>query len=89
MKRRTTEIGRGPDTRTQERIEPFVTPSWWQGPRTYIEGTAVEARKRHLEPLRQETAAVHIYTDGSGINRHIGAAAVCPMTRQNAKQMYG
>lgn len=63
---------------TQEQIDPFVAPPWWQGPQTYIEETAEEARKRHPAILRQEKAALHIYTDGSGINGQIGAAVVCP-----------
>ena len=87
--RQIIETRRGPNARPQEHIEPFVTPPWWQGPRIHIEATAVEARKRHLELLQQETAAIHIYTDGSGINGHIGAAAVCPMTRQTRSSYMG
>ncbi|KAL3952738.1 hypothetical protein ACCO45_012681 [Purpureocillium lilacinum] len=60
---------------TQEQIDPFIAPPWWQGPQTYIEETAAEAREKHLALLQQEKAALHIYTDGSGINSQIGAAA--------------
>ncbi|KAJ6439194.1 cytochrome P450 [Purpureocillium lavendulum] len=74
---------------TQEQIDPFVAPPWWQGPQTYIEETAEEARKKHLDLLRQEKAALHIYTDGSGINGQIGAAAVCPTIQQTRSSYMG
>ncbi|KAK4071132.1 hypothetical protein Purlil1_13494 [Purpureocillium lilacinum] len=35
---------------TQEQIDPFIAPPWWQGPQTYIEETAEEARKKHFAP---------------------------------------
>ncbi|KAJ6436935.1 ebs-bah-phd domain-containing protein [Purpureocillium lavendulum] len=68
---------------------PFVAPPWWQGPQTYIEDTAEGARKKHLALLRQEKAALHIYTDGSGINGQIGAAAVCPTIQQTRSSYMG
>ncbi|KAK4068333.1 hypothetical protein Purlil1_13820 [Purpureocillium lilacinum] len=74
---------------TQEQICPFVAPPWWQGPQTYIEETAEEARKKHLGLLRQERAALHICTDGSGINGQIGAAAVCPTIQQTRSSYIG
>ncbi|KAJ6439009.1 reverse transcriptase [Purpureocillium lavendulum] len=74
---------------TQEQIDPFVAPPWWQGPQTYIEEPAEEARKKHLALLRQEKAAIHIYTDGSGINGQIGAAAVCPTIQQTRSSYMG
>lgn len=74
---------------TQEHIDPFVAPPWWQGPQTHIEETAEEARKRHINLLRQEKAALHIYTDGSGINGQIGAAAVCPTIQQTRSSYMG
>ncbi|KAJ6436838.1 reverse transcriptase [Purpureocillium lavendulum] len=75
--------------RTQEQIEPFVAPPWWQGPQTYIDETAEGARKKHLALLRRETAALHIYTDGSGINGQIGAAAVCSTIQQTRSAYMG
>ncbi|PWI64598.1 hypothetical protein PCL_09492 [Purpureocillium lilacinum] len=74
---------------TQEQIDPFIAPPWWQGPQTYIEETAAEAREKHLALLRQEKAALHIYTDGSGINGQIGAAAVCPTIQQTRSSYMG
>ncbi|KAF9733766.1 reverse transcriptase [Paraphaeosphaeria minitans] len=67
---------------TQEPIPPFVTPPWQQGPKTYIDKDDETARERH----DRETATGHdlsIYTDGSGIEDRIGAAAVCPHTGDN------
>ncbi|KAJ6437961.1 cyclase/dehydrase family protein [Purpureocillium lavendulum] len=71
------------------RSEPFVAPPWWERPQTYIEETAAEARKKHLALLRKEPAALHIYTDGSGINAQIGAAAVCPTIQQTRSSYMG
>ncbi len=74
---------------TQEQIDPFVAPPCWQGPQTYIEETADEARKKHFALLLQEKSALHIYTDGSGINGQIGAAAVCPTIQQSRSSYLG
>jgi ribonuclease HI len=63
----------GPSLKEQESIPPYITPPWWQGPKTYIEETADKAIARH----REEQNALTLYTDGSGINGHLGAAAVC------------
>jgi ribonuclease HI len=72
----------GPNLQEQERIDPFIKPPWWKGPEIYIEETAEKAQSRHQKLIEQEIDAIHIYTDGSGINGHIGAAAVCPTTQQ-------
>ncbi|KAJ6436234.1 reverse transcriptase [Purpureocillium lavendulum] len=86
---KTIEDNNGPNMRTQEQIEPFVAPPWWQGPQTYIDETAEGARKKHWALLRRETGALHIYTDGSGINGQIGAAAVCSTTQQTRSAYMG
>ena len=63
----------GPSLEAQEKIPPYVTPPWWQSPNTHIEENADKAISRHCE----KRTLVNIYTDGSGINGHVGAAAVC------------
>ncbi|OHW95426.1 reverse transcriptase [Colletotrichum incanum] len=72
-----------------EHIPPFVTPPWWQGPRILIAGGAEQAEKAHQRCLEQSTNAAHIYTDGSGINGQVGAAAVCTTTEQTRKSYMG
>nr|XP_036581842.1 zinc knuckle [Colletotrichum truncatum]KAF6790285.1 zinc knuckle [Colletotrichum truncatum] len=79
----------GSNTRPSEQIPPFITPPWWQGPRIYIADTAETAAKEHQTSLDIENEALHIYTDGSGINGHIGAAAVCHTTRQTRSSYMG
>ncbi|RKL20549.1 hypothetical protein BFJ72_g15022 [Fusarium proliferatum] len=76
----------GPNIR-KEQVAPYVVPPWWQGPQTFIEGSTEEAQNRHEQITQNEPDAVHIYTDGSGIGGHIGAAAVC-ITLQETKSAY-
>jgi ribonuclease HI len=66
---------------TQEPIPSFVTPPWRHGPITYIDKSADKARSRH-DREHEKHQSLSIYTDGSGIDGEIGAAAVCPLTQQ-------
>ncbi|KAF4442705.1 reverse transcriptase [Fusarium austroafricanum] len=77
----------GPNIRKQEQIVPYIVPPWWQGPQTFIEESTEEAQTRHEQIKQNESDAIHIYTDGSGINGSIGAAAVC-ITTQETKSAY-
>jgi ribonuclease HI len=80
---------RGPAIERQEIILPYLTPPWWQAPKTYIEASAEQATKKHEEQTANTQEYLHIYTDGSGINGEIGAAATSPMILNTMKAYMG
>jgi hypothetical protein len=60
-----------------ESIEPFIRPPWWTlRAKTRMDNTKDIAKDFHdqTQELSDDTIAT-IYTDGSGINKKIGAAA--------------
>ncbi|KAJ6114107.1 hypothetical protein N7512_007552 [Penicillium capsulatum] len=66
-----------------ERLEkrvPHVVPPWWIPPVVHIDESAEEAVKKHDT---MELGTLRIYTDGSGINGHVGAAAITPAPQVN------
>jgi ribonuclease HI len=79
-------------TTPMETIRPHIRPPWWT-PKVDI----------HIEPTREAAKEYHdatisghdthntacIYTDGSGIDGNIGAAAVCPTTATTHYQYLG
>src|SRR5438045_1735387 len=69
-----------------EQIEPYIRPPWWNAPiQIHIDSTKKEAAKNHqqmLEKALTEPDTICIYTDGSGINGKIGAAAYSPTVEQ-------
>lgn len=78
-----------PNGINQETIKAFIVPPWWQRPRFYIESNAEQAMKEHQKQQDHEMDAIHVYTDGSGINGHIGAAAVCTTTHETKSTYMG
>ena len=80
---------RSPTIERQEIILPYLTSPWWQRPRTFIEASAEQATKKQQEQMANTRDYLHIYTDGSGINDEIGAAAVSPMLHDTRKAYMG
>lgn len=67
-----------------KRTVPFITLPWWIPPTTEIALSKHEAKTRHNSIIQTHDPQTQliVYTDGSGINGKIGAAAVIPS--QNA-----
>jgi len=74
---------------TLETIHPFPKPPWWQ-PTAHIDlsSNKKEAKQRHDQTAR-DPSTICIYTDGSGIEGEIGAAAYCPTTSEIRQQYLG
>ena len=76
---------------TIESIEPFLRPPWWE-PKTIlkIENTKENAKAAHDKDQECPNASVRtIYTDGSGIENKIGAAAYVLTTKETRHHHLG
>ena len=76
------------DLSQQELISPFITSPLRHIPDIYINNDAEKARSRHDREFATEKS-IAIYTDGSGIDGEIVAAAVCTLTQQTRSVYMG
>ena len=73
-----------------ETIEPFIRPPWWTlKAEIKIEPTKDNASILHNKSQECATTTMMIYTDGSGINNNIGAAAYNATTNTTTHQYLG
>ena len=75
------------DLDRQGKIPPFVVQPWCPGPQIYIDESEEASSKLDLEV--EKTDNVSIYTDGSSIGGHVGAAAVFPSRGQTRSTYMG
>ena len=80
-------------TGTMEEIHPYIKPPWWSLTNTTmnIANTPKDkAKETHENTLKDNTpSALFVYTDGSGIENHIGAAAYSPTTSVSTHHYLG
>jgi hypothetical protein len=72
---------RGATFKEQGLILSYVVPTWWQGPSIRITSSLEIARNQHKEFRKRPSAHIFIYTDDSGIDNQVKAAAVSSQTR--------
>jgi len=74
---------------SMETMHPYLHPPWWIPNATMdISSNKKEAKQRHDETM-QDPDTICIYTDGSGIDGQIGAAAFCPTVSETRQQYIG
>ena len=74
-----------------ETIEPYIRPPWWISiAKTRIETTKNDAKDQHDRIQTQsDDTIITIYTDGSGIENKIDAAAYNPSMNEVNHQYLG
>ena len=73
-----------------EKMVPYVVAPWWRSPKISISRNKDSAKKSHQALLEtKRPGQMLIYTDGSGINNKVGAAAVAPEEGVTMKSFLG
>jgi hypothetical protein len=67
------------DLTPKETILTYIIFPWWKRPKIRI-NTPKAAEKNHERDLINGNNAIRVYTNGSGIDGYVGAAAVCLAT---------
>ena len=80
LEKRYRQQGRLPVNAIIETREAYLVAPWWEPPTVRIQRDKEAAIAAHDRILKDNREALAIYTDGSGINGNIGAAAVCLAT---------
>ncbi|KAL7648995.1 hypothetical protein ACMYSQ_012593 [Aspergillus niger] len=81
-------LGRA-DSGNLECIQPYITASYWTPPNVTIDASAEQTIAEHDTIACQRQLEAAVYTDGSGINDMIGAAAVCPQYQETRAAYMG
>src|SRR5271169_797062 len=76
-------------TEPTEIILPYVRPPWWNPTHQISIGTDKDAAKKSHDETTHGSNTIRIYTDGSGINGHVGAAAYSPELAETKSQYLG
>jgi len=72
-----------------ETIKPYARPPWWIPSFTICIPPNKKAAKASHDQTIHDSDTISIYTDGSGIDGHIGAAAYSPTTSQTQRLYLG
>ena len=92
LKRLIDSLERKLGTDTLNNLEvrkAFVVEPWWTPPPIAIAGDRDTAERRHKDITTEREPPLAIYTDGSGINGKIGAAAVALTLNTHAQAFLG
>ena len=77
----------GTDVEKVERMSPYICEPWWEPIPVHL-GTLDEAINRH-DQIVLDGEHIRIYTDGSGIEGGVGAAAVIPALGRTKRAYLG
>ena len=78
----------GVDLSKLEEVLTVTVPPWWVGPLIHIDKEKKKAQANH-ENKTNNSSILRVYTDGSGINKKVGVAAVAPQIQSVHKGFMG